>query len=227
MLYPPLCAGGGDAARHRSRDLQAQVPLRLGLCRHGRGRRLQDDRMRPPVLNARSDRHLPDPHPSPGQAVPSAVTGHASAFACSGLSLGPSGPPPSRSTVCLTRFQHVCMIGHTPLPSSSPEPNTGDELNNSIIVGKYHQHLQSTPPTKSYGKEMANQKDELAEKFLADYRAMPTLAKEVTLAATSKMLTNSPSVAAPAKACFSFGSKRSLKVEFWGREALGSLVAYH
>ena len=48
--------------------------------------------------------------------------------------------------------------------------DTGDELNNSIIVGKYHQHLQSTPPTKSYGKEMANQKDELAEKFLADYR---------------------------------------------------------
>ncbi|XP_037451818.1 uncharacterized protein LOC119322434 isoform X2 [Triticum dicoccoides] len=172
MLCPPLCAGGGDAARHRSRDLQAQVPLRLGLCRHGRGRRLQDDRMRPPVLNARSDRHLPDPHPSPGQAVPSAVTGHASAFSCSGLSLGPSGPPPSRSTVCLTR-----------LPAY-----TGDELNNSIIVGKYHQHLQSTPPTKSYGKEMANQKDELAEKFLADYRAMPTLAKEVTLAATSLLL---------------------------------------
>ena len=48
--------------------------------------------------------------------------------------------------------------------------DTGDELNSSIIVGKYHQHLQSTPPTKSYGKEMANQKDELDEKFLADYR---------------------------------------------------------
>ncbi|XP_044431135.1 uncharacterized protein [Triticum aestivum] len=30
--------------------------------------------------------------------------------------------------------------------------DNGDELNSSIVVGKYHRHLQSTPPTKSYGK---------------------------------------------------------------------------
>ncbi|XP_048540631.1 uncharacterized protein LOC125519896 isoform X2 [Triticum urartu] len=47
------------------------------------------------------------------------------------------------------------MTGHGATTRYLTAADNGDELNSSIVVGKYHRHLQSTPPTKSYGKGAA------------------------------------------------------------------------